>query len=42
MGGKNMNQLFYQDRAKQDRYLQFCSEKEGKVVGGIGKASVFY
>ena len=40
MEGDHIEHIFKDDRNKQQRYLNFCYEKEGKVVGGIAPATV--
>lgn len=37
MEGDHIENIF-KDKAKQERYLNFCYEKEGKIVGGIPPA----
>jgi hypothetical protein len=40
MEGDHIEHIFKDDKFKQQRYLNFCYEKEGKVVGGIAPAIV--
>lgn len=40
MDGDHIESIFKKDKDKQQRYLNFCYEMEGKVVGGIPPANV--